>query len=40
MAGVFERVGPLRYRLVVPKPRGLARLDVIELVPAAVQSEE
>ena len=40
MAGVFERVGPLRYRLVVPKPRGLAKLDVIELVPAPVQLDD
>ncbi len=40
MAGVFERVGPLRYRLVVPQPRGTAKLDVIELVPAPIQSEE
>jgi hypothetical protein len=39
MAGVFERVGPFRYRLVVPRPRGTAKLDVIELVPAPVQSE-
>jgi hypothetical protein len=40
MAGVFERIGPLRYRLVVPRPRGTAKLDVIELVPAPVQSDE
>jgi hypothetical protein len=39
MAGVFERVGAFRYRLVVPRPRGTAKLDVIELVPAPVQSE-
>ncbi|HEX8443385.1 MAG TPA: DUF4893 domain-containing protein [Allosphingosinicella sp.] len=39
MAGIFERIGPLRYRLVVPRPRGTAKLDVIELVPAPVQSE-
>ncbi len=40
MAGVFERVGTFRYRLVVPRPRGTAKLDVIELVPAPVQAEE
>jgi hypothetical protein len=40
MAGVFERIGPLRYRLVVPRPRGTAKLDVIELVPAPVQPDE
>jgi hypothetical protein len=39
MAGIFERIGPLRFRLVVPRPRGTAKLDVIELVPAPVQSE-
>ncbi|HEX8402339.1 MAG TPA: DUF4893 domain-containing protein [Allosphingosinicella sp.] len=39
MAGVFERVGTFRYRLVVPRPRGTAKLDVIELVPAPVQVE-
>jgi hypothetical protein len=39
MAGIFERIGPLRFRLVVPRPRGTAKLDVIELIPAPVQSE-
>lgn len=33
-AGIFERVGPMRYRLVLPGPRNGARLDVVELVPA------
>lgn len=40
MAGVFERVAPMRYRLVIPQPRGTAKLDVIELVPAPVQAPE
>lgn len=31
--GVAERVGPFRYRLVMPWPRGGAALDVLELVP-------
>jgi hypothetical protein len=39
MAGVFERVGPFRYRLVIPRPRGTSKLDVIELVPAPRQAE-
>jgi hypothetical protein len=39
MAGVFERVAPFRYRLVIPRPRGISKLDVIELVPAPVQAE-
>lgn len=34
LAGIVERVGPFRYRLVVPWPRGGAALDVLELVPA------
>ena len=40
MAGVFERVGPFRYRLVIPRPRGTSKLDVIELVPAPRQAED
>jgi len=40
MAGVFERVAPMRYRLVIPQPRNTAKLDVIELVPAPVQSPD
>lgn len=34
MAGLFERIGPFRYRLIVPWPRGDSRLDVFELIPA------
>jgi hypothetical protein len=33
MAGVLERVGPFRYRLVIPWPRQESKLDIIELVP-------
>ena len=33
LAGVFERVGDFRFRLVVPWPRSGATLDVYELVP-------
>jgi hypothetical protein len=33
MAGAFERVGPRRWRLVLPCPRWESTLDVIELVP-------
>ena len=40
MAGVFERVAAFRYRLVIPRPRGTSKLDVIELVPAPVQAKE
>jgi len=34
VAGVFERVDDFRFRLVLPRPRSEARLDVMELVPA------
>ena len=35
VAGVVERVGPLRYRIVMPWPRGGRTLDILELVPHA-----
>lgn len=37
MAGVFERVGPFRWRLVIPWPRAQSKLDVFELTPVAEQ---
>ncbi len=37
MAGVLERIGPMRWRLVIPYPRSGARLDVFELTPVAEQ---
>lgn len=33
MAGVFERIGPFRWRLVIPWPQGSAKLQVFELTP-------
>lgn len=33
--GVVERVGALRYRIVMPWPRGGGAMDVLELVPLA-----
>ena len=33
MAGAFERIGPKRWRLVLPWPQWESTLDVIELVP-------
>jgi hypothetical protein len=33
MVGVMQRIGPFRYRLVIPWPRYESKLDVIELVP-------
>jgi hypothetical protein len=37
MAGVLERIGPFRWRLVIPWPRGTSKLDVYELKPVAQQ---
>jgi hypothetical protein len=38
LAGLFQRIGPLRFRLVLPREHGA--LDILELVPAAVQNDE
>lgn len=35
MAGALERIGPKRWRLVLPYPRFESTLDVVELVPAS-----
>ena len=35
MAGAVERIGPARWRLVLPAPRFESMLDVIELVPVS-----
>jgi hypothetical protein len=37
MAGVLERIGPFRWRLVIPWPQGTSKLDVFELTPVADQ---
>lgn len=37
MAGVLERVGPMRWRLLIPYPRSGAKLDIFELTPVAQQ---
>ena len=34
LAGVVERIGPFRYRIVLPWPTNGATLDIIELVPS------
>jgi hypothetical protein len=39
LAGVVERVGPLRYRLVMPWTRAGATIDVIELIPYVQPAE-
>jgi len=40
MAGVFERIAPFEWRLVIPFTQSGARLDVFELTPVAEQPEE
>ena len=37
MAGIFERIAPFRWRLVIPWPRDGSKLQVFELTPVAEQ---
>ena len=37
MAGLFERIAPFVWRLVIPYPQNGAKLDVFELTPVAEQ---
>ena len=37
MAGTFERIGPFRWRLVIPWPQDKSKLDIYELTPVADQ---
>jgi hypothetical protein len=39
MAGIFERIGPFKWRLVIPWPQDGAKLDVFELTPVADQPQ-
>jgi hypothetical protein len=39
MAGVLERIGPFRWRLVIPFPQAASKLDVFELTPVAQQPQ-
>jgi hypothetical protein len=39
MAGVFERIAPFRWRLVIPWPQNGAKIEVFELAPVADQPE-
>jgi hypothetical protein len=39
MAGVLERIGPFRWRLVIPWPQSTSKLDVFELTPVPVQPQ-
>ena len=40
MAGIFERIAPFEWRLVIPFTQSGARLDVFELTPVAEQPKE
>jgi hypothetical protein len=40
MAGVFDRIGPFVWRLVIPYPQSGSQLDVFELTPVAEQPKE
>lgn len=37
VAGFMERIGPMRWRLVLPNPRSGAKLEIYELTPVAEQ---
>jgi hypothetical protein len=39
MAGIFERIAPFKWRLVIPWPQDGAKLNVFELTPVADQPE-
>ncbi len=39
MAGVFERIAPFKWRLVIPWPQGNSKLDVFELTPVTQQPQ-
>jgi hypothetical protein len=40
VAGILERIGAFRYRLVIPEPGGAPEIDIFEMEPAPVQSDE
>lgn len=40
MAGFLERIGPMRWRLMLPYPRSGAKLEVYELTPVAEQPSQ
>ena len=40
MAGIFERIGPFRWRLVIPYPQSGSHLLVFELTPVPDQPKE
>ncbi|MEQ7873930.1 DUF4893 domain-containing protein [Sphingomonas sp. ASV193] len=40
MAGIFERIGPFRWRLTIPYPQDGAKLDVFDMTPVADQPKD
>ena len=40
MAGIFERIAPFQWRLVIPYPQIGRAADVFELTPVAEQPKE
>nr|MBA2772304.1 DUF4893 domain-containing protein [Sphingomonas sp.] len=40
VAGFVERIGPVRWRMVMPRPHFESQLDVMELVPNAQESPQ
>jgi hypothetical protein len=40
MAGILERIGAFRWRLVIPWPQNSSKLDIFELTPVAEQPKE
>ena len=40
LAGFLERIGPMRWRLMLPYPRSGAKLEVYELTPVAEQPSQ
>jgi hypothetical protein len=39
VAGVFERIGAMRYRLTIPRPNSKFKIEVLEFTPAPIQLE-
>ena len=39
MAGVFERIGAFRWRLVIPWPQSDSKLELFELTPVDFNSQ-
>lgn len=40
VAGLVERIGPARWRMVMPRPHFESQTDVMELIPVAQESQQ